>query len=380
MAGVTKMNQIIMILTNGFDPDVRVYKEGKYLIDKGFHVTILCWDRDLSKNHPETENVDGIQIIRFPIESVYGTGKRQIPAFIKYIKCCKQYIKNNSCDYLHCNDIDGALVGNIAGGHEKKIVFDMHEFYEKGSPLQRWVIRKFTIFLIRKSVATLYENSIYLDEPYSSIRKKLYPLRNYPDSKMICAVSKSKSDQFRIAYHGVVRDQILEFTALFEAVKDFDDVRVDINGGGMDLPQLLELQKDYKNVYVNGPYDGIKESTNLYAKTDLLFCAYNPFDPNYQGDAEVIKFYEAIFTGTPLLITKNIGMASKVEENGFGLTCNTRDSDDIKKAIQRFKSNQSLWEDCHKNELMHASDYSWEKAVTILDKIYQYERVQPNDK
>lgn len=374
------MNQIIMILTNGFDPDVRVYKESKYLIDKGFEVTILCWDRELSKNYCETEFVDGIKIVRFKIESVYGTGKKQIPAFFKYIKCCRRYIRNNPCDFLHCNDLDGAVTGYLARRHNTKMVFDMHEFYEKGNILRRLLTRKFTIFLIRQSIAALYENSIYLEKPYTAIRKKLYPLRNYPDSKLIYAKPKSKSDKFRIAYHGVVRDQILEFTALFEAVKDFEDVRVDINGGGMDLPTLLELQKQYKNVFVNGPYNGINESTKLYEKTDLLFCAYNPYDPNYQGDAEVIKFYEAIFTGTPLLVTKNIGMASKVEKKGFGLTCDTRDCSDIKKAIEEIKSSTQLWEICHKNELAHASDYSWESAVTILDKIYQYERVPRDDK
>lgn len=34
-----------MILTNGFDPDPRVYKEAKSLIKLGHKVTILCWDR-----------------------------------------------------------------------------------------------------------------------------------------------------------------------------------------------------------------------------------------------------------------------------------------------------------------------------------------------
>ena len=38
-------NKVYMILTNGFDPDVRVYKEAKYLVEKNFEVTILCWDR-----------------------------------------------------------------------------------------------------------------------------------------------------------------------------------------------------------------------------------------------------------------------------------------------------------------------------------------------
>ena len=35
-----------MLLTNGFDPDVRVYKEALYLVGRGFSVTVLCWDRD----------------------------------------------------------------------------------------------------------------------------------------------------------------------------------------------------------------------------------------------------------------------------------------------------------------------------------------------
>ena len=37
---------ITMLLTNAFEMDVRVYKEARYLIEKGNNVTILCWDRN----------------------------------------------------------------------------------------------------------------------------------------------------------------------------------------------------------------------------------------------------------------------------------------------------------------------------------------------
>lgn len=365
-----KTKQVVMILTNGFDPDVRVYKEAKYLVSKGFGVTILCWDRDLSRQNPEIENVEGINVIRFKIESVYGTGAKQIKAFFKYIKACKEYLKNNSCYYIHCNDLDGAITGYLAGKSKANMVFDMHEFYEKGNSVKRKIIRAIVIFLIKRSKAALYENNIYLEKEYKSVHDKLFPLRNYPDSGFIQALPKTKSDKFRIAYHGVVRDQIPEFTALFEAVKGMQDVMVDINGGGIDLKQLQEIAKQYTNVSVNGPYDGINESSRLYSKTDLLFCAYNPFDSNYQGDAEVVKYYEAVSTGTPILVTDTIGLATKVKKYNFGITCNTRNADEIRNAINMIKNNIDLWNTIHESELNQAYMYSWNKAVKILDNIY----------
>lgn len=365
------MKHVVMLLTNGFIPDVRVYKEAIYLVHRGFEVTILCWDRDLSKNHPDEETLDGIKIIRYKIQSVYGTGKKQIKAYLKYIGKCKEYFKKHHVDYLHCNDVDGAFTGYYARNDRTPMVFDMHEFYEHGCQIQRFIWRKAVIFLLNRSIAGLYENAAYLDKPYNKIKSKLYPLRNYPDSNMIQAFPKTKSDVFRVGYHGVVRGQVKEFYALAEAVKKMENVRVDINGGGMDLPELLDMQSKYQNVHVNGPYNGITDSSRLYSETDALFCCYDVTNPNYQGDAEVIKFYEAIFTGTPIIITSGLGMSRKVIDNGFGLTCNTLDVESIKNAIIKMKSEKNKWIEYHNNELKMAPNYSWENAVTILDEIYK---------
>lgn len=364
------MGNVIMILTNGFDPDVRVYKEAKYLVEKGLHVTILCWDRDISRNYKEFEKIDGIDLVRFKIPSVYGTGAKQIFSYMKFLIKCKKYIKKSQCDYIHCNDLDGAIVGYFCKKKHHKMVFDMHEFYEKGRDLKRSIIRKVVIFLLQKSEAGLYENGVYLGDAYKSVHSKLYPLRNYPDSTLLEPLPKTKSDTFRVAYHGVVRGQVKEFTALFEAVKELEGVEVDINGGGMDLPELTQIKNNYKNVHVNGPYNGLKDSSVLYSKTDLLFCAYDANDPNYQGDAEVIKFYEAIFTGTPILITRGIGMERKVLDNKFGVSCDTRNPEEIRNAIKRMQEDKEYWKTCHENELKNAYQYSWEEAVKILDGIY----------
>lgn len=364
------MKKIISILTNGFEPDVRVYKECKYLVDIGFEVTLLCWDRNAGSSHPSEEICEGIFIKRFKIISEFGTGFKQLPAYIKFLRACKKHIRNTHCDYLYCNDLDGAIIGYFSKLKNIEMIFDMHEFYEKGNVIQRHATRAIVKFLIKNSKAALYENSVYLEDSYASVRNKLYPLRNYPDEQMIQMLPKTESPVFRIGYHGVVRGQIPEFKALFEAVKDLENVRVDINGGGMDLKELRELEKQYSNVYIHGAYNGIKESSNLYANTDVLFCAYPPDDPNYQGDAEVIKYYEAIITGTPMIMTEGIGMASKVVNNGYGLICNTRDSKSIQETINRYMFDKQLWEKCHDNELKDSSKHRWSNAVKVLKEIY----------
>lgn len=357
-----------MILTNSFNPDVRVYKEARYLIENGHRVTVVCWDREKDTECPENELRDGIHIVRYRIPSVAGTGMKQLSQFIKFMHYCKEYIRNNSYDIVHCHDLDGMIVLLLVGIKKYKYVFDMHEYYISGNKIRQILVKKIVAYFIKNSQASLYENDTYL-EVYKNLNHKLMPLKNYPDASMLLPREKKDSLYFRIGYHGTLRNQIAEFTALFEACKDIDNVKVIISGGGIDLPKLKEIQKAYHNVTLNGPYDGVKETSKLYQETDILFCGYNPYNPNYQGHAEVIKFYEAIYTGTPLIMTSGIGMGEKVSMYDFGVTCDTRNSNAIKQAIMKLKQ-KDFYNYCSKNELLHADEYCWDNAVQILKKIY----------
>ena len=82
---MSSSKKIYMILTNGFDPDVRVYKEAKYLVTEGFNVEIICWDRKCEYVDRNEEVIDGINIKRFCIPSKPGTGMKQIIPYIKFI-------------------------------------------------------------------------------------------------------------------------------------------------------------------------------------------------------------------------------------------------------------------------------------------------------
>jgi len=89
------MNRVVMILTNLFRPDVRVLREAKYLVQKGFEVEILCWDRKNELIDKPIEFIDKIKITRFYPKSEPGTGLRQLKSYIMFILQCKKHLKNN---------------------------------------------------------------------------------------------------------------------------------------------------------------------------------------------------------------------------------------------------------------------------------------------
>ena len=362
--------KVYMILTNSFSPDVRVYKEAKYLVEIGLNVTILCWDRCKESNLPKIEIIDGISIVRLSKPSKLGSGWKQLPAYFGFIKLCRSYVKQNPCDILHCHDLDGVLAGNIASNGKIPYVFDMHEFYETGGFIKRAIIRGTVKSFIKRSIATLCVSSGVINDYYPKQKHKLSLLKNYPDSNFICSLPKTDSTVLRIGYHGTVRNQLQEFEALFEACKDFEDVRIDINGGGIDLDKLEQLSENYKNVFVHGQYDGISESNKLYQNTDVLFLGYNPKYKNYQVEFEPVKYFEAILTSTPIIATKSLNIGIQTVKNTFGIAVDTKKSEDIKSAVSTFKENSEFLSLCRENMKSAASLYDWNEAVKILSKIY----------
>lgn len=365
--------KIVMILTNSFFPDPRVYKEAQYLINHGFDVTILCWYREDDVVLPENENVDGINIVRFHIISKIGSGYKQILAYLKYIKACRNYLKLNPCDYIHANDLDGAIVACLARIRKCPFVFDMHEFYEDvglGHELKRIMLRKATIFMIKKSKVAIRTNDLYLRKSYSSVQDKLILLKNLPDRSLIKCLPKTKSDKFRIGYHGAVRHQVPEFETLFESVKNLEDVRIDVYGTGPDLPALKEIAEKYDNVFIHGRFDGARQLSELYANTDVEFAGYRP-NSDTREEQEVVKFFECILTGTPIILTNAYTkMKKEIETYNYGLTCDTRCVEEVRNCVLKMKNDSAFRKKCSEAEIKQSYRYDWTVAVKVLDAAY----------
>ena len=359
MKNKANKKNIYMILTNGFDPDVRVYKEAKYLVEKGFNVEILCWDRSCLYVDKPTDIVDGIKIKRFFLKSSYGSGLHQLFPFYRFVREVRKYLKNKTIDYLHCHDFDGLVVGSMQ--HKKvSIIFDMHEIYTNYAYAKNKLFGMIFSHFVSKAKYIIYVN----DEQLKGIKnncKKIY-LPNYPSKEYYIPSNKTKSKSIRVNYIGSVRD----YDAIYALSKiKSNNIEFGIYGSGVKY-ETLKSNINSDNVHFYGKYNGINEIGDIYRKTDLLYCSYNPDVTNWKY-AYPVKLYESIVTDTPIIVSKNTVSSDFVNENGIGISIDYCDSKSIEEAILKITKNI----DYYKKNLMKIKEfYSWDVISKNLLEIY----------
>lgn len=351
-------NKIYMILTNGFDPDVRVYKEAKYLVDKNFEVEILCWDRKCEYLDRQKEVQSGIKITRFSIQSEPGSGLKQIFPYMKFLIKVRKYLKSKEYKYLHCHDFDGILIGMFTKRRkQKKVIFDMHEIYNDYAYAKNIFFSKIFHKVIKKCNYIIYVNE---EQSKEIEREKLIFLPNYPEKNLYSPIEKTNNGKkLRINYVGSVRD--------YEAIKSLlevkkDEIEVGIYGIGV---AYNKLKNEYKN-NLYGEYNGITEIGEIYRNTDILYCSYNPDIKNWKK-AYPVKLYEAIITITPVIVSKNTSAGELVQDNKIGEVIEYSNVNSISNAIDKIIDNYNEYV----NNIKFISDrYKWEDVVKNLDKIY----------
>ena len=124
------LHKVLMLLTNAFMPDPRVYQEAASLVKNGYAVKILCWDR--GENLPENEVIDGIEIERIRIRSVHSRGTSQVIflllLWLKMLWCSTK----EKFDIVYCHDFDTLPVGLLIKALYKRVViFDSHDVFSK---------------------------------------------------------------------------------------------------------------------------------------------------------------------------------------------------------------------------------------------------------
>ncbi len=363
------MKKVKMIVTNRFDPDPRVYKEAKYLISKGNDVEILCWDRENEYLERGSENIDGIDVKRFYPYSRYGSGMKQVGAYLAFKKQVKQYLKNKDYDYIHCHDLDGIIIGSSVDNKECKLIFDMHENYEVNGKNQkiRYAIRAIVNYYQNKSDYIIYVNEQQKNFMSHNNKLKCMYLPNYPNVDVFKCCTKSSYGKLRISYIGAVR-QYAELKKLMDACKDMEDISINIHGAGVAYERLNKIKDEYRNVKITGKYD-FKQSARLYSEADLLYVIYPTSSMQYLNSYPV-KFFEAILTKTPVIVGKNTVLEKFVKKHDIGFVVDGDNVDDVKKLIRYINENKYILQGKTKNLEKIQYNYCWEEVVKILDNIY----------
>lgn len=363
--------KIIMILTNGFSPDLRVYKEAKYIAEKGNEVEILCWDRENAFIDKPIENLGKIKVVRFFGKSKYGSGIKQIFKLLHFKDECRKYLKSNKInyDYIHCHDLDGMLVGYLLHKRKEKMIFDMHEFYNSGSYAKIYFLIKILInFLQDKSYKIIHVNNKQVENMKESNKQKLIYLPNYPELSKFEKVKHIADEKLRVTYAGYVRHWV-PMSNLIKAGMNIENVKISIHGSGEALNKLIELSRNSENIEITGAYTH-EQILDFYAESDVVYIVYNQGNLNDEN-ALPTKFFEAIITGNPVIVSKNSLLEKKVNEYDIGFSVDGTDIEDIKQLLVKIRDNKDLIDEKRKSIEKIKNKFIWEDVVKNLDNIYK---------
>jgi len=368
--------KILMILSNPFMVDPRVYKEAKSLVDKGHEVSIIVWDR--KNDYKPEELVEGIKVIR-----VHNKGLMRIlpnDLFRNRIWWKKAYkkglelYKSFKFDVVHCHDLDtlqsGVWLKKKLG---IKLVYDAHEIF--GYMIARnmpKIVVNYALSMEKKLIKNV-DQIITVNEPVKEYFKSISdkPVEIIMNCKELVnkEYKPTKNKVFTICYIGVLHKSRM-FPELVDIIGNIDNVKFVIAGKKENLyDEIRNRCKKYDNIEFLGSIS-FDKVIPLTSSSDLVVCMINPDDMNNKiGLAN--KQFEAMVCGRPIICSKETFSGDMTEKLKCGIVINY-DNKSVEEAIIKLRDSPDICEKLGRNALDNAINrYNWKKQEEKLIKVYE---------
>ncbi len=392
------MKKILMIRSNPFEPDERVYKEAKSLIENGYDVTLLCWDRELK--YPEEEVFEGIKIERIGLKAGYGS---LMGLFIKmplfWIKTFIQGL-NRDFDIVHCYDYDTLPIGVwLKIFKRKKLVYDALELFlsytaDKTINNGMFFIERINLPFIDALIYTNKERlKIFLDK--TGLKKKVIIIHNYPElglelgdkennvrfkndeDKSKGIESERYDNKIIFQYNGGIKED-RNILNIIKAFKEFKNDNITFLIIGNHYTPYGDILKGYvkencmEDVVMFHDFVPLEDLLKMLKRTHIGFVpllkdSLNNLIP------EPNKLYNYFATGNLAMVEDTPYLRDIVEDSGLGITCDFSNVQEIKKSIKWILNNPGEVEKMINNaHQKYIDEYNWETQAKKLIKLYKY--------
>jgi glycosyltransferase involved in cell wall biosynthesis len=369
---------ILMILSNPFVQDSRVYNEALSLIEVGHKVTILAWDKKREYSHTESKN--DIKIVRSYNSLImkilpYDIFKMHFWWYKGYNDALELH-ENTPFDVVHCHDMDTLPIGvKLKKKIGLKLVYDAHELW--GYMVSNDIPSFWANYYIKKEKKLIQylDRFIIAEDKYADYFKTITDkeLTSILNCKKIISekyIPPKKGTIFTLLFIGRLSSTrfLLE---LVESVKGLKNVKCIIGGIGKAkfVDKLKQKCEETNNVDFIGPV-ALNEVIPKTKKSDAVVCIVNPNVINNKI-ATANKQFEAMVCGRPVICTKGTRSGDITENEKCGIVVDYS-IDSLREGIIKLSNNPKLSETLGKNALKAAiKKYNWEKQEEKLIKIYE---------
>ena len=368
--------KILMILSNPFMVDPRVYKEAKTLVDAGHNVTVVVWDRH--KDYESESLVDGIRVVRIHNKGLmkllpHDLFKNPLWWRKAYKKGLELYKNDFKFDVAHCHDLDtlqsGVWLKKKLG---IKLVYDAHEIF--GYLMNKFSLKIFVkaTFQMEKRLMRYVDHIITTTEPFMEYFKSITnkPISIVMNCKDLLSTTHTlpKNDIFTISYIGIVNENRM-FPEIVDIIGGIKGVRFVI---ACKKEGLFEEVKKHSEKYANVEFLGSIPFHKVIPKTlesNVVICMLNP-DNYFYKIALANKLFDAMVCSRPIICTKGTYTGELAERFNCGLAVNY--NDEVKDSIIALRDNPKLCIKLGKNGLKAATEkYNWKNQSLELLKVYK---------
>lgn len=363
---------LAFVRSNPVVSDPRVDKEVQSLLNYGYRVMVLGWDREGTFEHSESEG--NKEVFRFGIKAPYNK-----PVLVFYYPLFWLWVLFKLLRYrpavIHLCDLDSSLPGVLCKllVHDTKIILDVFDTYtllvEQKSKLLAKFIRPLERYVasISDAFITVSENRLGffrgVNLKVTGIVMNCPPLSNEIPSS---SHNEEKEGRFRIVYAGTVSPRRGLFEVA-EAIKGLDNVEFLVAGRIVNNGMAKEL-RNYPNVRYVGQLS-FSRSLELQKNADVIPLLYDCHEP-INRVASPNKLFEAMMLGVPVITN----LSSSLIKVPFSVQVEYDDIAGIRKAITFLKespeerANLGLL-----GKLAYDHEYNWSimerRLLEIYDKV-----------
>lgn len=312
------MKTVAFVRTTNIYDDSRATKEITALVEAGYHVVILGWDRNgeaeaRTKAIFKDVNVD---CRFFHCILPTGIGVKNIGKLIKWIIWTKKELRSiKDLVTVHACNLDGGYGAyQFCRGRHINLVYDIYDYYVDSHAIpdiMKRYVEKTEIKIINFAKITIICTEERREQIQKANPKSVLVIHNSPDVPEV----KEKEIKYDYAYCGSLCDLRL-INEILDEYKGHKEMRFAFAGNDKYQKTVELLAEKFANVDYYGtiPYSRVLE---IESQAKVLSAIYEPSIRNHKLCAPN-KFYEALALGKPLIVCRGTGIDKIVEEQKIG--------------------------------------------------------------
>ena len=370
------MKRVILLRSNPVMPDPPVEKMADALLEMGYAVTIVAWDRN-SDTDTQTVKSEHCHVVRFGATAAYGAGAKSLGALVRFQWKLWNWLRQNrgTYDIIHAFDLDTGLVARMAAGMwRKKFVYHILDFYADSHFSRDWVrgaVARLERGVIERADSVIICTEKRREQLGRCRQKHIDVIHNTPPESLAGTgdvALQGPGQRSRIAYVGTMLEG-RGIIQMLDAVRE--DSRFELHMGGFGpLADQVEqaAQEEQSGVFWYGrlPYE---QTLALERQCDIMLALYDPAIPNHRYAAPN-KLYEAMMLGKPVLTCAGIGWDDVVKEQETGMLTEFS-PEGMRKGLDEIFALRDRWAAMGENaRTCYRDRYSWQKMKQRIGDIY----------